>query len=59
MLIALRGAYRFTPAQAAIFIAAKQSVFHKGERQHVSTAGLLASLCGFAALPLLVPLHAA
>ena len=28
VLTALRGAYRFTPAQAAIFIAARQPVFH-------------------------------
>ena len=42
VLIALRGAYRFTPAQAAIFSAAGQPVFHTGERQHVSTAGSLA-----------------
>ena len=41
MLTALRGAYRFTPAQAAIFIAARQPVFHTGQRQHVSTAGSL------------------
>ena len=41
MLTALRGAYRFTPAQAAIFIAARRPVFHTGQRQHVSTAGSL------------------
>lgn len=41
MLTALRGAYRFTPAQAAIFIAARRPVFHTGQRQHMSTAGSL------------------
>ncbi|PWL64293.1 MAG: hypothetical protein DBY37_02610 [Desulfovibrionaceae bacterium] len=38
-MTALRGAYRFTPAQAAIFIAARQPVFHTGERQHDHAAG--------------------
>ncbi len=49
VLTALRGVHRFTSAQATIFIATKQPVFHTGERQHVSTAGSLDPLCGEAA----------
>ena len=40
MLIALRGAHGFAPAQAATSVAG-QPVFHTGQKQHVSTAGSL------------------
>ncbi len=49
VLAALRGAYGFAPAQAAISIAAKTARVPHGQRHHVSAAGSLARSCGCAA----------
>ena len=67
VLTALRGAYRFTPAQAAIFIAARQPVSTRAKgsmhprpaRLRLRESALHPAPLRETLLPLLAPLHAA